>query len=380
MNASRSQPAGYCRPEVLDLEPYEAGATEEEARRESSAAEIAKLASNENPYGPSPTALQAIVDETSLVHRYLWNRFTDLKEALAAHHGLDPNGVVLGHGSEAVMQLIPMVFVDRGDDVAIPAATYARYAGVSKVTGGRVIRTPMHHYAIDVAAIGESLTASTRLVWLCSPNNPTGTVVRHTDVRRLLEELPPRAVLVLDQAYQEYCDDPEAVDGARLLRDGCENLIVLRTFSKAYGLAGVRLGYGLTSRRIGALLDTVKEPFNLSRLAAVAGLRALADQVWLERCLEANRRERAWLEQTTAEMGLKPVPSQANFVLLRIGMPCEAAFRGLMEHGVLVRPGSPWGYDEHIRVTVGTPRQDRQFIAALAALPATGETGPGGGG
>jgi histidinol-phosphate aminotransferase len=310
--------------------------------------------------------------EIGLVRMYPWNRFTDLKEAIARFLGVGVESVVVGHGSEAIMQLIPMLFVRPGDEVVVPQATYSRYAEVSKVMGGTLVRVPMSGYKIDVDSLVAALTEQTRLVWLCSPNNPTGTVVSQAKVKRLLAALPETATLVLDQAYQEYADLDEACDGAALVKEGCDKLVVLRTFSKAYGLAGVRLGYGLAGEEICALLDTIKEPFNLNRLAAAAGPAAMNDEPWLSRCVEANAEQRAFLEREMAVRGLTPVSSQANFILVDVGVEAEHMFQALMARGVLVRPATAWGYANHIRVTIGRPEENRRFLEALDDVRATG--------
>lgn len=368
------RPVEYCRREVLGLEPYSSGKTTEEAERESGLTDIVKMASNENPYGPSPRAIEALVAEVNLVRMYPWNRFTDLKGAIAQFVGVEVGNVVVGHGSEAVMQLIPMLFVRPGDEAIVPQTTYSRYAEVSKVMGATVVIAPMVDYAIDVGEVIAAMSDRTRLVWLCSPNNPTGTIITQEQVEAVLAALPKELILVLDQAYQEYATLKAACDGASLIRAGCDNLIVLRTFSKAYGLAGVRLGYGLASEEICTLLDTIKEPFNLSRLAAAAGPAALRDAPWLAQCIGANAQQRSWLEKQFLVRGLIPVPSQSNFVLVNVGLDAEHLFRDLMARGVLVRPGTAWGYRNHIRVTVGTPEQNRRFLEALDAVLAISDS------
>ena len=355
----------YHRPALSTLEPYSAGRTLEEARRESGLTDIVKLSANENPYGASPRVLEAMSAELALVHMYPWNRFTDLKDEIGKFHGLTADNVVVGHGSEAVMQLVPMMLVEPGDEVIVPAVSYTRYAEVSKVMGARILRAPMTGYDVDVGEVVGLLSERTRIVWIGSPNNPTGRSLAVDQVRTVLEALPEDAVLVLDQAYQEYADDQLSTDGAALVREGYDNLIETRTFSKAYALAGIRLGYGVAHQDICELLDRIKEPFNLNRLSAVAGPIALHDREWLARCVQANAAQRAMLTGQLAARGLAPVPSQANFVLVDVGVDADELFNRLMAVGVLVRPATAFGYPTHIRVTVGTDTQNRRFLAAL---------------
>jgi len=296
---------------------------------------------------------------------YPWNRFTDLKDAIGRFHSLGAANVVVGHGSEAVMQLIPMMLVEPGDEVIIPAVTYTRYAEVSKVMGARVLRAPMTGYDIDINAVSELMSERTRIVWIASPNNPTGRALTLAQVETMLAALPEKAVLVLDQAYQEYADESQSADGVELVRRGIDNLIVTRSFSKAYGLAGIRLGYALAHSEVCELLDRIKEPFNLNRLSAVAGPAALDDRDWLLDCVKANAQQRALLTKETSARGLRPVESQANFVLLDVGVDADDLFEAMMAAGVLVRPVSAFGYAEHIRVTVGTEAENRLFLQAL---------------
>jgi histidinol-phosphate aminotransferase len=229
----------------------------------------------------------------------------------------------------------------------------------------KLVTVPLRDFRYDLAAVRAAVTPRTKLIWLCSPNNPTGTVAPAAAVRELVDSLPSAATVVLDQAYQEFAEDPTAVDGLELLREGRENVIVLHTFSKAYGLAGMRLGYALVSPRVCSLLDTIKEPFNVNRLSIVAGPAALADREWMLACVAKTIEGREFLTQSLSRLGFGVVPSQANFVLVDVREDGEELWRRLLRRGVIVRPAAGWGLDEYVRVTVGTREQNERFLEAL---------------
>ena len=358
---------GCYRPAVFSLEKYVAGTTTEQVRRELGLDDVVKLASNESAWGPSPQALAAITAELRNLWQYPEQSFFDLKEAIAAAHGLTADHVFVGHGSEVIIQVLPQLFCEPGDEVIVADITFGRYAEACKLMLAEIVTVPLRDFGYDLDAVRAAVTPRTKLIWLCSPNNPTGTVVTAAAVRELLDGLPGHATLVLDQAYQEFVDDPAAVDGVELLREGRENLIVLRTFSKAYGLAGMRLGYALVSPRICHLLDTIKEPFNLNRLSIVAGPAALADRAWMEACVAETIAGRELLAVELARMGFRVVPSQANFVLADVGEDSVELWRRLLRRGVIIRPAAGWGLATWIRVTVGTREQNERFLEALRA-------------
>jgi histidinol-phosphate aminotransferase len=280
---------------------------------------------------------------------------------------VDADNICVGHGTETIIQLIPQLFVRPGDEVVLADATYCRYEEASKLMEARLVRVPLRDLRFDLEAMAAAVTARTRIVWICNPNNPTGTFVTRAAVEAFLETVPPTVAVVFDQAYLEYADDPDYPDALDFLKAGCDNVIVLRTFSKAYGLAGLRLGYGVAAEPVRRLLDTIKEPFNLNRLSVAAGPAALADSQWLRYCTEQNRLERDYLTKELAALGLDPVPSQTNFVFFDAKQDADRLFERLLRRGVIVRPASGWGFQTCVRVTVGTHDQNRRFLEALAA-------------
>jgi histidinol-phosphate aminotransferase len=361
----RDHREGAYRQVVFSLEKYVAGTTTEQVRRELGLERVVKLASNENAWGPSPRVLEAIAGELHNLWQYPEQSFFDLKEAIAGSCGLAAENVFVGHGSEVIIQLIPQLFCDPGDEAVVADITFGRYAEACKLMQAEVVTVPLREFHYDFEAVRAAVTPRTKLVWVCSPNNPTGTVATAAAVRKLLDGLPPTVTLVLDQAYQEFADDPDAVDGLGLLRDGRENVIVLHTFSKAYGLAGMRLGYALVSPRVCWLLDTIREPFNVNRLSIVAGPAALADQAWMRHCVAETAAGRERLAAALSALGFTVVPSQANFILVDVREDGQDLWRRLLRRGVIIRPAAGWGLPRHIRVTVGTREQNERFLEAF---------------
>lgn len=361
----RADRDGIYRPVVFGLEKYVAGTTTEQVRRELGLEDVVKLASNENVWGPSPRVLEAITAELHNLWQYPEQSFFDLKEAIAQSCGLRDKNVFVGHGSEVIIQLIPQLFCEPGDEAIMADVTFGRYAEACKLMGAAVVAVPLRDFQWDLAAIRAAVTSRTKLIWLCSPNNPTGTIIRDDDVRALLGALPPAVTVVLDQAYQEFVDDPRAADGVALLREGRDNLIVLRTFSKAYGLAGMRLGYALVNPAVGDMLDTIREPFNVNRLSIVAGPAALSDAEWMRECVAKTIAGRRFLTERLSSLGFRVVPSHANFVLVDVRENAQDLWIRLLRRGVIVRPAGGWGLPTFMRVTVGTQEQNERFLEAL---------------
>lgn len=351
------------RSAVFALQRYVAGTTTEQVRREFGVEDVVKLASNENAWGPSPRVLEAIAAELRNLWQYPEQGFLALKEAIAAARGVSPDSVFVGHGSEVIIQLIPQLFCNPGDEAIVADITFGRYAEACKLMQAQVVTVPLRDFHYDLEAIRAAVTPRTKLLWLCSPNNPTGTVASDAGVRSLLDSLPPSVTVVLDHAYQEFADDHHAVDGGQLAREGRDNVIVLHTFSKAYGLAGLRLGYALVSPRVCRLLDTIREPFNVNRLSIVAGPAALADEAWMRRCVAETAAGRAFLTAALTNLGFAVVPSQANFILVNVREDGQDLWRRLLRRGVIIRPAAGWGLPQHIRITVGTMEQNERFLA-----------------
>jgi histidinol-phosphate aminotransferase len=383
---ARAHAASF-RPVVRELVDYEPGRDIEEVAEELGVAvdDIVKMASNESPFGPSPAVLKAIPTEFGSLHMYPWKRFTDFKETLARHHGLSAESIVLGHGTEALISSIPQLYVDAGDEIVVATESYALH-GLSCVAMAATVRSvPLRGYRYDVDAMVAQVNERTKILWLCNPNNPTATIITRDEMDDLLTRVPEAVAVVVDGAYAEYADDPEYGDGIALVREGRPNVIALRTMSKAYGLAGLRIGYAAAHPEVCRMLDRLREPFNMSRVATAAGPAALADVEWLCRCQRLNCAGRDYLTREFERLGFDVVPSQANFILVDVKRSGDELFAQLLARGIIVRPASAWGFDTHIRATVGTLDQNRRLISALDDLlsegnvPAAGDDAVGSG-
>jgi len=365
-NGGRGHEAAF-RACIAAIRDYEPGADAEQVAQATGipVADIVKLASNENDFPISAQVLAAIERQFPLLHRYPWEDYGRLKAAVAAANGVAAEQVVLSSGSAQLVLNLPLLYTDPGDEVILAPQSYALYEAASQVMGARRLPVPLKEYRFDIPAIIAALSERTRIVWLCSPNNPTGTVVTRSELRSLLDAAPATAAVVVDQAYREFVDDPDYADPLEFLAAGHRNVIALRSFSKAYSLAGIRLGYAIADPVVCRMLDRISEPFLLSRPACAAGLAALADEEWLRASGAAVREGREYLSRELGALGWDVVPSQGNFVLADTHRDGRALFRALCERGVIVRPTDTWGYPTHIRVSVGLPDENRRFLAAL---------------
>lgn len=362
------------RPEVLTLAPYVPGLSADEAPRRAGKPVI-KLASNENPLGPSPRAIQAAADALAGAHRYPRPLATDLREALARRHGVRPDQVLVTNGSDELLRLLAETYVRPGDRVVVARPTFSVYARSVQLMGARVDEVPVTgDGAMDLAAMADACSAAgdrppARLVFLCRPNNPTGGVFSEDAFARFVESLPEGCLVVLDEAYKEFDETP--FNGPDWL-DRCPSLVVVRTFSKVYGLGGLRLGYGLAAPAIWQPVLTVRDPFSVNLIAQAAGLAALEDHEHVARSVELAREGRRFLAGLAGELGLRVYPSHGNFVLFDLGRDAEAVHQALLEHGVIVRPATSFGLTTCIRVTCGLPEENRRFAGALRAVLAAG--------
>jgi len=353
------------RPAHLEgLERYEPGKPIEEVQRELGLRRVVKLASNENPLGPSPAALAAAHAALAQVHRYPDGPGFGLRQGLARRHQLDPNQVVVGNGSTDLIDLLARAYLAPGDNAVIAEEGFARFRQCVNARNGGARLVPMRAHVHDLEAMAAAADARTRLVFVANPNNPTGTWNPRAEVEALLERLPAEALLVLDEAYFEYADHPDYRSGIEYVRAGAP-VVVLRTFSKVYGLAGLRLGYALCGPEVAEALDTVREPFNTNLVGQAAALAALEDHGHLVRSLELNRVERARLGAAFARRGLTVLPSLANFLCVDFGQDATVLYKRLLAKGVIVRPLKPYGLNQSLRISVGTTDENDSLLEAL---------------
>jgi histidinol-phosphate aminotransferase len=324
---------------------------------------IIKLASNENPLGPSPLALAALKRAARQIHLYPDGNAFYFKEKLAAKLGVKTSNLILGNGSNDIIEFLAHALLGPGDEVIVSEFCFAIYPIVARLLGGTVVTVQAKNHGHDLDAMAKAITARTKIIWVANPNNPTGTMASPEEVRRLVKATPPNVVLVMDEAYFEFLEKP--IDLLPLIRsEEKPNLIVMRTFSKIHGLAGLRLGYGIAHPEFVAALEKIRQPFNINSLAQEAGLAALDDSAHVRKTRQNNFKERKFLERTFAKMGLRFVPSFANFVIVQVGQG-QRVFDELQKLGVITRPMGGYKLPEWIRISVGTPEENRRCIAAL---------------
>jgi histidinol-phosphate aminotransferase len=356
-------------PSVLKQPVYEPGKPIEDVARELGLdpAGIVKLASNENPFGPSPRAVEAARRALEQGQLYPDGGCNALRQKLAEKHGLDANQFVPGNGSNEIIELLGHVFLRPGDEVVMGVPAFVVYKLVALLFGAKAVEVPMRDFRHDLPAMARAVTERTKLVFVASPNNPTGASNPPAELLAFARGLPDHVVLVFDEAYAEY--DDQAPDLRPLIREG-RKAIGLRTFSKIYGLASLRVGYGYAGAALAALLQRVRQPFNVNAIGQAAAVAALDDREFVERCVRDNRAGRARIEAGARVLGLECAPSAANFILVKVGDGARW-FSELQRRGLIVRPLQPYGLSEWIRITVGTPAQNERLLAEMARLKAS---------
>lgn len=356
---------------VERLKPYRPGKPIEEVQREFNLREVIKLASNENPLGPSPAAVEAILRASKEVRLYPDNDCYHLKRALAAHLDVEVEQILVGHGSDELIHNIGLAFISPGDEVMMCSGPFSQYEFTAALMDARPVYVPMRDFRYDLEAMARRLNGRTKVVFIGNPTNPTGTIVTAKELAAFMAAVPDTTIVVLDEAYYEYVSDPAYPRSLDLLRQG-RRVIVLRTFSKIYALAGLRVGYGATTRELAEALERVREPFNVSSLAQAAALASLGDEEQVARTRTLNRDSLAYLYRELERLHLSYTPSHANFVWLDLGRDCGEVFVELLKRGVIVRTGDVFGAPTHIRVTTGLPEQNARFIAALEEVLGAG--------
>src|SRR5574337_131083 len=354
-------------PYLQGLTPYVPGKPIGEVERELGIARAIKLASNENPLGPSPLALRALRDRLSESHRYPDGGGYYLKQALAKRLELTPDHLVLGNGCNELLELVARCFLLPGDEVVIADPAFVIYGMLAHLQGCATVRVPLMAWTHDLEAMAKAVTVRTKIVFIGNPNNPTGTAVRPAELTAFIHALPEDVIVVIDEAYIEYVPAEMDPDSLRFVREG-RPVIVLRTFSKIYGLAGLRGGYGMALPPIVELLDRIRAPFNVNALAQCAALAALDDDTHLADSRSINELGRTYLVEQLHGLGLDGPPSVANFLLVDLKQDGRAVADALLRMGVIVRPMGGAALKTHIRVTIGTPRENEQFIKALTTV------------
>ncbi|RUM88061.1 MAG: histidinol-phosphate transaminase [Thermodesulfatator sp.] len=353
------------KPWLENLVPYPPGKSLEELRRELGlSGPVYKLASNENPLGPSPRALEALGQALNQVHHYPEASYRTLRQALGDRFGVSPEKIVLGNGSNEILELLLRALVSPGEEVLMSNPSFLMYEKLAQAAGARLQKIPLRAKRHDLKAFLEATTPRTRLIFLDHPHNPTGSVLTAEELENFLRALPAGVLVVLDEAYGEFVREPRAARGIELFKSGYA-VAVLRTFSKAYGLAGLRIGYGFLPEDLARVLNALRQPFNVNVLAVVAAEAALADEEHLRRTQELTWEGLDYLSQELSALGLKPYPSQANFLLVECGRPARPLYEALLQRGIIVRSMEAYGFPEALRISVGLPEENRALVAAL---------------
>jgi len=352
---------------ILKIASYIPGKSIEEVQKEFGAKKWIKLASNENLLGPSPKAVAAIRKELPNIYLYPEGPCTILRKALAEKFSLPESVVVISNGADNLILMIACAFVDEGDEVIMADPTFSVYTNVTQIMGGRPIQVRLKDFTHDLDGMLRKVNRKTKLVFICNPNNPTGTIVSQESFNHFLSKLPKRVIVVLDEAYGDFVEDPFYPNGVDSIKEG-RQMILLRTFSKVYGLAGLRIGYAFGRGDLVDCLYQVRDPFPVHRLAQVAAVAALRDEDHVTKSIQLVYEGRRYLYRELDRLGIFYVPSQANFVFIDFERDSGEVFRAFLKEGIIIRPGKIWGYPTSARVTIGRMEDNRRFIKVLKKL------------
>ena len=351
-------------PNLKDIPTYQPGRPIEDVARELGlpVEGIIKMASNENPFGPSPAAMAAMEKALGQLNLYPDGNAFYLKAKLAAHLGVEPANLILGNGSNEIIEFVGHALLGPGTEVVVSQYCFAVYPIVTRMFGAKLVSVPAKNYGHDLHAMLNAITPQTRLMFVANPNNPTGTVAARADLVDLINNVPPHVLLVMDEAYIEFLDD--VVDFLPFVRRETPNLILMRTFSKIYGLAGLRVGYGIAAKELVSALEKIRQPFNLNSMAQAAALAALDDTEHVQRTRANKFAGREYLEGELRKLKLMFVPSSGNFILVKVGNG-QKVFLEMQKLGVIVRPMGGYDLPEFIRISIGTPSENARCIEAL---------------
>lgn len=351
------------RKHLVSIAPYEAGKPIEELKRQLGLKKVIKLASNENPLGPSPRAMEAARKSLKQANRYPDSSGFCLKRKLAKFLNTDPRGIVLGNGSDELIDIIIKAFVEESEHILTSDSTFLEYKIIASVKGRTVVTVPLKYFKYDLEAIKKKINEKTKVVFISNPNNPTGTYVTKYEVEDFLRGIPERALLVLDEAYDAFIDVDDFPDSLNYIKN--KNVIILKTFSKAYGLAGLRVGYAIARPELAAYMEIARQPFNVNSLAQAAASAALDDKKFLRRTREVVLEGKNYIYDSLNRMGLAYVPSVANFILIDAGKDGQGVFNQMLKYGVIIRDMKQYGLKNFIRVTIGTKKENERFVKVL---------------
>ncbi len=354
---------------LAKVKVYQPGKPIEEVEREYGLKNAVKMASNENALGPSPKALAALKRNLPRIHRYPDGNCFYLRNKLAKTLGVSPEALVFGNGSDEILVFAVRTFVSHGDEVIIADPTFMIYEIATQVESGAIVKVPMKDFHYDLDVMRSRISERTKLIFIANPDNPVGTYISEKDILKFLKAVPPHIVVVLDEAYYEFAKEKKDYpDSIGFLLGSFSNLIVVRTFSKAYGLSGLRIGYGVTSPNIAYALNKVREPFNVNLLAQSAAIAALDDKVHLKKSLAMVSEGRKFLSRGLRSLGANVVDTATNFILADLGRDSGVVHEKLLRKGIIIRPMGSWGLKTFIRVTIGKPAENKRFMRTLGQV------------
>lgn len=352
---------------ILKIKTYVPGKPAETVKREFGLDEVIKIASNENPLGASPKAVEAMKKALEDVHQYPDGSCFELRQKLALRLGVDPECLIFGNGGDEIITYFGEAFFCEGDEIIVPECTFSEYIFSSLLMGINYVSVPMKDWAIDVDGIISKITPKTKAVYITNPNNPTGTIIEKEKIDYLVSKLPESCILFMDEAYFEYVDDPDYSNSVKYVKED-KNVIVLRTFSKVYGIAGIRIGYGIAPKRIIEKVAKTRLPFNVNRIAQQGAIAALDDTEHVEKSCKTNKSGKDFLYAEFKKLGLEYKETQGNFVWVDVKKDSKTVFEELQKMGVIIRAGAPFGAPTHIRVTIGTQYELDKFIECLKKI------------
>jgi histidinol-phosphate aminotransferase len=352
------------RKELEELQQYRPGKPIFEVKRELGLEEITKLASNESNLPPFPAAIEAMEKTIRTVNRYPDGGCVLLKEKLAPFMNVPEENIMVGNGSNELIRLLAMAVLNPGDEVVFADPSFAVYPTVTRTMNAVARVIPLQDFRHDLVAMKNAINEKTKIVFVCNPNNPTGTIVYEDEVDQFMQNMPENILVVFDEAYFEFVDDPRFANGMKYFRQG-KLAAILRTFSKIYSLAGCRVGYGVAPEFLVSAVNKIREPFNVNRVAQAGAIASLDDKEEVRRRIEINAEGREYLYKELEKLEVDVVPTQANFILVDVKRDCLEIFNRLLREGVIVRSGEIFGYDTALRVTIGTQEDNEKFIKAL---------------
>ncbi len=352
---------------VLAVDAWPGGRPIEEVQAELGLSALALMATNENPLGPSPRAVEAMKAEIYKVNRYPQGPCEHLRRKVGAALGIGRETIMFSNGADNCLQIIACTFLNPGEEVVLARPTFSIYRTVARIAGAVPVEVPLRDYSHDLRAMAEKIGPRTKLVFVCNPNNPTGTIVRKKELDAFVASLPDHVVLILDEAYFEFVTDPEYPNALDYIQQG-RAVVALRTFSKLYGIAGLRIGYTLASAELTSAMERVREPFPVSRIAEAAALAAMDDEEFKSRVLANNERSRRFFGESFARLGLPYVQTHTNFIFVDLKADAGETAQALLKQGYLICPGTAWKHPTFARITFGTMEENRGLIAAMARV------------